>query len=127
MKDDIFSEYQIQLISIHKVIITKDNGLLIAGEYDSKITFIKTDENFRIIWRKDYYTMDLWVGKVINIYDGSYALTSWNFNDESFIKVLNSDGDELKSKKYSFSEIPFNETGNDLIQNQSHAWHKSGN
>jgi len=220
LKDDILSENNIQLNSIQKVIITGDNGLLIAGVNNSKETFIKTDANFGTIWRKDdydwgnyiysggwgqpfygvdvvnifqnendnficvasvtqggcviyssvmiielsqegeelkkmeiqdftildaiksadggylllgyrllkvdknfninwekdYWAMDLGIGNIINTNDGRYALTCWNYNDESFIKILNTDGDESFSERYSFNDTPFNETGNDLIQ-----------
>jgi hypothetical protein len=218
-KNDLASENEIQLNSIQKVIITKDDGLLVAGVYDSKITFIKTDADFRTLWRKDNYdwgtniygswgqsfygvqivnifqndfknficiasvqqggdvifssvlifelsqegeqlrkmeikdfsvynafkttdggyilsgsnilkldkdlkvnweknyyrAQNLWPGKIINTNDGRYALTSWN-GDKSYFKVLDNDGNELESKEYSFNDIPFNETGNDLIQ-----------
>jgi hypothetical protein len=219
LNDDIKSVNALQLNSIQKVIITRDNGLLIAGVYDSKITFIRTDANFNIIWRKDnyewgnmisgswgsssylvnvlnifqnefdnfvfvgsieqggcvlyssvmiaelgskgeelkkaefkdvlvydaiktvdggyllsgtklqkfdkdlkinweknYWSQNLMPGKVINTYDGRYALTIWNFNDESFLKVLDAYGNETLSEEYSFNDIPFNENGNDLIQ-----------
>ena len=53
--DDFVSEKYIQLRSINNAIITKDNGLLIAGVFDLKITFIKIDENFRTVWRKDNF------------------------------------------------------------------------
>jgi hypothetical protein len=219
LNDDIKSVNTLQLNSIQKVIITRDNGLLIAGVYDSKITFIRTDANFNIIWRKDnydwgtlisgswglslywvnvvnifqnefdnfvfvgsvlqggcvlshsmmiaelgskgevlikteiqkisvneaikandggyllsgssimkldknlkvnweknYWSQDLMTGKVINTFDGRYALTIWNENYESFLKVLDASGNETLSEKYSFKDTPTNENGNDLIQ-----------
>ena len=218
-KNDITSENDVQLNGIQKVIITRDNGLLIVGENDSKTTIIKTDANFRTIWRKDnyawgnnmygswgqssywfqivnmfqddndniiciasvmqggcvifssamiielnirgaelkrmeikdfslydaikstdggyllsgtkllkldknfksnweknYWAQGIFVGKTINTIDGRFALTCWNDNDESYLKVLDTNGDELESARYSYNVIPFNETGNDLIQ-----------
>lgn len=218
--DEIKSENEIELNNVHKITITKDNGLLIAGDFEGQITFIKTDANFNSIWRKDNFdwgtiisgsyggpssylvriinmfqnelgnyicfasvwqggcvittsvlifelnqggkqlkkkeiqgldlnnvikTNDggyilsgfnivkldkelnktweisliegrhLWPGKIINTHDGRYALTSWD-GDKSFFKILDDNGEENLSTEYSFNEIPFNETGNDLIQ-----------
>ena len=53
--DDIITKRDLQLNSIHTALITKDNDILIAGVYDSKTTFIKTDADFGILWRKDNY------------------------------------------------------------------------
>jgi hypothetical protein len=218
IKGDIQSENDIRLNTVQKVIVTRDNGLLIAGVYDSKVTFIKTDENFRVIWMKDDYEWgkfefgtfgggstyvfevinlfqdefnnfictgsvtqggcvvynsimivelnqdgkemekaefkeqlfynamatadggylfsgvnamklnkkikiaweknypfgDPFTGKVINTRSGRYAMTAWD-GDKMFIKTLEPDGDESMSEEFSFSEINFNETGNDLI------------
>lgn len=54
-RDDLKSGNDFKLNSIQKITITHDNGLLIAGVYDSKLNFIKTDANFNVEWIKDDY------------------------------------------------------------------------
>jgi hypothetical protein len=52
---DLKSVNYFQLSSIQKAIVTNDNGFLIGGIDNQKITFIKTDENFQTSWGKNDY------------------------------------------------------------------------
>jgi hypothetical protein len=85
MKGDIQSENDIRLNSVQKVIVTRDNGLLIAGVYDSKLTFIKTDENFDITWMKDDYE---W---------GRYEAGSFGGGSTNAFEVINLFQDEFNN------------------------------
>jgi hypothetical protein len=85
MKGDIQSENDIRLNSVQKVIVTRDNGLLIAGVYDSKLTFIKTDENFDITWMKDDYE---W---------GRYEVGSFGGGSTNAFEVINLFQDEFNN------------------------------
>lgn len=97
--------------SANEAIRTVDGGYLLSG---SKI--LKLDKNFKSEWEKDYYGAEnLWTGKIINTNDGKYALTAWN-GDKSYFRILDLNGNLIESEEYSFNEIPFDETGNDLIQ-----------
>lgn len=87
-EDDINSELDIPLDNLNDAVITRDNGLLISGEYDSKITVIKTDPNFLTYWRRDDFewgnlmrgdwgSMSYWIS-ILNSYqtdEGNYCLT----------------------------------------------------
>jgi hypothetical protein len=46
----------IKLDIFHQVISTVDNGLLVAGVDNAKITITKTNADFKTIWRKDDYS-----------------------------------------------------------------------
>ncbi len=54
-RDDLNSEQDIPLDNLHDIIITRENGLLISGEHDSKISVIKTDPNFLTYWQRDNF------------------------------------------------------------------------
>lgn len=109
-KGEELKKTEIQNVSVNEAIKASDGGYLLSG-----YSIIKLDKNLKLNWEKNYWSQELMMGKVINTYDGRYALTLWN-NDESFLKVLDASGNETLSEQYSFTDNALNENGNDLIQ-----------
>ncbi len=110
---------------VQKTIITPDDGLLIAGVYDSKLNFIKTDANFNIEWIKDDYEwgifkMGSWGGpsgyafEVINLFQdnndnlfciGSVTEGSCVITQSCLIIELNRDGEEINKMEMPYYTV----------------------
>lgn len=54
--DNVNSDELIELDQLYNVTPTKDNGYLIIGDKDLKVTIIRTDANFRTMWERNDFS-----------------------------------------------------------------------
>jgi len=93
------------------IIQTNDGGYLLFG---SKL--IKLDRNYKQQWSKNLIDQIYNQYQIVSTAVGGFATTGTYNNDQVFLKKNDSNGNEISSLTYKYSDYPFEEAGFDLIQ-----------
>jgi hypothetical protein len=102
---------EIKNFVLYDVINTQDGGYLLSGS-----NLLKLGSNFESLWEINYRAGNTAINKVINIGDGNFAVTC-RYNDGSYLRLLDNNGNELWSRKFEFNnDIPLEEIGFGLIR-----------
>jgi len=88
-----------------------DGGILLFGT-----SLVKINKNYQQIWSKKIYDNDFYAYQIIATSDGGFATTGTYKMDKVFLKLYDSNGNELSSNIYTHNNSPIDEAGYDLTQ-----------
>ena len=112
--DNDITDQDFQLNEIYNILYTNDNHYLITGEFDSKITLIKTNENLRTIWRKNNFN---WGTNYSEGWGGDYYSfepTNIFLNEQGNYIIIGYVAEGSCVVSYSALIIELNQSGNEV-------------